>query len=327
MPIDPSTRRLRRLRSSEGIRALVSETRLDAARFVLPIFVSDDIDEERPLPSLPGHFHWPANRVGVIAKEADTLGVPGLLVFGVTANKDERGSRASAADGPAQRAIAEIKSIAPNMVVFADTCLCGYTSTGHCGVVSGETVDNDATVEILATVASSQADAGADFVAPSDMMDGRVRAIRSALDGSSHSSIGIMSYSAKFASAMYGPFRDVADCAPSFGDRSGYQIAPSDTRQGLASIARDIDEGADIVMVKPALPYLDVIAKARQRFDVPIAAYNVSGEFAMIKAAAEKGWIDEKKATLEVLTSIMRAGADFILTYSALEAATWLNER
>lgn len=319
-------RRFRRLRRSENIRRLVSETRLSPDRFILPIFASEDIEEEEPLASLPGHFHWPASRVGVIAKEAEAAGLPGLLIFGVTSRKDERASRAIAEDGPAQRAIAEAKSAAPDLVIFADTCLCGYTSHGHCGIVEEGEVVNDASVEVLAEVAVSQAEAGADFVSPSDMMDGRVGAIRKALDQSGNVDRGIMAYSAKFASAMYGPFRDVADCAPQFGDRRGYQIDPPDRRQGLASIERDLEEGADIVMVKPALPYLDVIAAARERFDAPLSAYNVSGEFAMLKAAAERGWVDERKAALEILAAIVRAGADFILTYHALEASRWLEE-
>lgn len=319
-------RRLRRLRRSEAIRRLVAEARLTPDRFVLPVFVADGISEEEPLSSMPGHYHWPAERVGIIAKEAESLGIPGLLIFGVTKKKDEHASQAYADDGPAQRAIREAKAAAPGVVVFADTCLCGYTSHGHCGIVEGEEVLNDPTLEVLARTAVSQAQAGADFVSPSDMMDGRVGAIRRALDDTGLQQAGIMSYSAKFASSMYGPFRDVADCAPSFGDRRGYQIDPPDRRQGLAAIARDIEEGADIVMVKPALPYLDVIREARDRFDIPLSAYNVSGEFAMVKAAAERGWIDERKAALENLTSIVRAGADFVITYHALEVARWLQE-
>ncbi len=321
-----SEARLRRLRRNENIRRLVGGPRLDPGRFVLPVFVADGIETETPLSSLPGHYHWPASRVGVIAKEAESLSIPALLIFGVTKKKDERGSQAWASDGPAQQAISEAKAAAPDLVVFADTCLCGYTSHGHCGFVENEEVLNDATVELLAKTAVSQVEAGADFVAPSDMMDGRVRAIRDALDSSGHPTAGIMSYSAKFASSMYGPFREVADCAPTFGDRRGYQIDPSAGRQALASIERDIKEGADIVMIKPALPYLDVIHEARRRFDIPITAYNVSGEFAMVKAAAERGWIDEKQAALENLTSIVRAGADFVITYHALEAARWLGE-
>lgn len=319
-------RRLRRLRRTEGIRRLVSETRLSPDRFVLPVFVAEGLAEEQPLPSLPGHFRWPAERVGAIAKEAEALGIPGILVFGVTSRKDERGSRAFAADGPAQRAILSARVAAPSLAVFADTCLCGYTSHGHCGVVEDGDVVNDASVEVLARVAVAQAEAGADFVSPSDMMDGRVGAIRRALDSSGCSDCGIMSYSAKFASSMYGPFRDVAGCTPSFGDRRGYQIDPPDRRQGLASLRRDLAEGADIVMVKPALAYLDVISAARTATDAPLSAYNVSGEFAMVKAAAGRGWIDERKAALEILTAIVRAGADFVITYHALEAARWLEE-
>ncbi|MGH2770456.1 MAG: porphobilinogen synthase [Actinomycetota bacterium] len=319
-------RRLRRLRRTEGIRRLVAETRLSPDRFVLPIFVAEGLAEEEPLASLPGHHHWPPERVSMVAKEAESLGVPGLLIFGVTSVKDERGSRASAPDGPAQRAIAEAKAAAPGLVVLADTCLCGYTSHGHCGVITDGEVENDATTEILAEVAVSQAEAGADFVSPSDMMDGRVGVIRQALDDTGYPSCGIMAYSTKFASAFYGPFREVADCAPQFGDRRGYQIDPPDQRQGLASIERDLAEGADIVMVKPALAYLDLIQAARERFDAPLAAYNVSGEFAMVKAAAERGWVDEQRAILEILTAIVRAGADFVCTYHALEAARWLQE-
>jgi porphobilinogen synthase len=318
------TRRFRRLRTDEGIRRLVTETHVTPHRFVLPLFVADGLREEQPIASMPGVYRWPAETVGALAKEAAAAGIPGVLVFGVTSDKDDRGSRAHAADGPAQRAIAEIKAAAPDVVVFADTCLCGYTSHGHCGIVSGGRILNDPTVEVLAEAALSQARAGADFVSPSDMMDGRVAAMRGALDASGYGDTGIMSYGAKFASAMYGPFREAADCAPTFGDRRSYQIDPPDARQGLAAMARDIDEGADIVMVKPALPYLDVVAAARQRFDVPVSAYNVSGEFAMVKAAAERGWVDERRAALEVLTSILRAGADFVITYHALDAARWL---
>jgi len=302
----------------------VAEARLDPSRFVLPVFISDDLKQEAPLPALPGHFHWPAEGVGTIAKEAESLGIPGLLLFGVTDHKDAQGRRAAAADGPVQRALAVARNAAPGLVIFADTCLCGYTSEGHCGIVAGGEVSNDLTLDALAGVAVSQAAAGADFVAPSDMMDGRVGAIRSALDAAGHESTGIMSYSAKFASAMYGRFREVAGCSPSFGDRKGYQIDPADRKQALACIERDLAEGADIVMVKPALGYLDVISEAARRFDVPISAYNVSGEYSMVKAGAEAGWLDEKAATLENLTSIVRAGADFVITYHALDAARWL---
>ncbi|HVF12429.1 MAG TPA: porphobilinogen synthase [Actinomycetota bacterium] len=317
-------RRLRRLRRSEGVRRLLSETRLDPSRFVLPIFVTNEADDRSPIHALPGHMQWPARDAGIIAKEAESVGIPGVLIFGVTSKKDDGGTEAHSSDGAAQIAIREIKSTSPDLVVFSDVCLCGYTSHGHCGVVSDGDVDNDATVEILAEIALSHASCGADFVSPSDMMDGRVAAIRTALDTGSFADTGIMAYSAKFASAFYGPFREAADCAPSFGDRRSYQIDPADGRQAMAAIRRDVAEGADIVMVKPALAYLDVIKAARSELDIPISAYNVSGEFAMVKAAAEKGLIDEKNVTLETLTSITRAGADFIITYHALEAARWL---
>ena len=317
--------RLRRLRSSPALRRLVAETRLSPDRFVLPLFVADGLRAEEPVASLPGHFRWPAERVGVIAKEAESLGIPGVLIFGVPTEKDERGSRAYAPDGPAQRAIQAVKAAAPGLVVFADTCLCEYTTHGHCGMVSeGGEVLNDQSVAVLAETALSQAGAGADFVSPSDMMDGRVGAIRTALDGAGFTGTGIMAYSAKYASAMYGPFRDVAGCAPSFGDRRSYQIDPTGARQGLASIRRDLAEGADLVMVKPALAYLDVIRAARAITEAPLAAYNVSGEYAMVKAASERGWMDERQAALEILTAIVRAGADLVITYHALEAARWL---
>jgi len=316
--------RLRRLRSTPALRRLLAETRLTPDRFVLPLFVAEGLAEEEPLASLPGHYRWPAERVGTIAKQAEALGIPGVLVFGIPTVKDERGSRAFAPDGPAQQAIEAVKAAAPGLVVFADTCLCEYTSHGHCGIVQDGKILNDASVEILAETAVSQAQAGADFVSPSDMMDGRVGEIRRALDSAGLVGTGVMAYSAKFASSMYGPFRDVAECAPAFGDRRSYQIDPPDGRQGLASIERDLAEGADIVMVKPALAYLDLIAAARRRFDAPLAAYNVSGEYAMVAAAAERGWMDGQRAALEVLTSIVRAGADFVITYHALDAAAWV---
>jgi porphobilinogen synthase len=321
-----SLKRLRRLRSTDNLRRLTAEVRLDPSRFVLPVFVADDVATETPLESMPGHFHWPADRVGEIAKQAEALGIPGLLIFGVTSEKDPTGTRSRAADGPAQRALQAVKAAAPSLVAFADTCLCGYTDHGHCGIVAGGIVANQPSVEALAETAVSQAQAGADFICPSDMMDGRVGAIRHALDQAGFTDTGIMSYSAKFASALYGPFRQVAGCTPAFGDRRGYQIPPTDSRQGLASIQRDLEEGADIVMIKPALTQLDLISSARRRFDAPMSAYNVSGEYAMVKAAHERGWMDERPAALEILGSIVRAGADFVITYHALEAARWLSE-
>lgn len=318
-------KRLRRLRRTPGIRRLVTETRLDPSRLVLPIFVSEDLKAKQPLDSLPGHYRWPAAEVDQIAKRAESLGIPGVLIFGVTGTKDQSASRAHASDGPSQQAIARIKQTVPDLVVFADTCLCGFTDTGHCGVIKGSRLDNDASVELIARTAVSQAEAGADFVSPSDMMDGRVAAIRAALDASGFEETGIMSYAAKFASSMYGPFRDAAGSAPAFGDRRSYQIDPNSPRQGAASVARDLAEGADIVMVKPALVNLSLMSEIRRRFDVPLSAYNVSGEYGMVKAASERGWMDERAAALEIIGSMVAAGADFVVTYHALEAAEWLD--
>ncbi|MHB8513634.1 MAG: porphobilinogen synthase [Actinomycetota bacterium] len=317
--------RLRRLRATPAIRDLVAETRLDASKLVLPIFVHDDITEREALSSLPGHYRWPSAEVGEIAKEAEAVGIQAVLIFGVPSSKSL--DRAYASDGPTQRAIQAIRSASPSLAIFADTCLCSFTETGHCGIVRDGAIDNDESIEMIARVAVSQAKAGADFVSPSDMMDGRVGAIRSALDAEGLPTAGILSYAAKYASAFYGPFRDVAESTPMFGDRRGYQLDPRSSEQGLRSIERDIDEGADMVLVKPALSYLDVIARASERFDVPIGAYNVSGEFAMIKAAAERGWLDEQAATTEALTAIFRAGARFVITYHALDIARLMHER
>lgn len=317
-------KRLRRLRQTPGIRRLVAETRLDPSRLVLPIFASEELKTRQPLESLPGHYRWPAGEVDGLAKQAEALGIPGVLVFGVTGTKDPGASRAFASEGPTQQAVSCIKQAAPDLVVFTDTCLCGFTDTGHCGVVQEGRLDNDASVEVIARTAVSQAEAGADFVSPSDMMDGRVGAIRKALDQAGFSETGIMSYAAKFASSMYGPFRDAAGSAPAFGDRRSYQIDPHDYRQGLASVERDLDEGADIVMVKPALVNLSLIHRIRQRFDVPLCAYNVSGEYGMVKAAAERGWMDERSAALEIIGSTVASGADFVITYHALDAAGWM---
>lgn len=316
--------RLRRLRSSPAIRSLLAETRLTPDRLCLPLFVDESIEAEEPIGSLPGQNRWPVTRVGAVVKEAVRSGISAMLLFGLPSSKDTTGSRAFADDGPTQRAITEAKASSPDLTVFADTCLCSFTDSGHCGILRNGLVDNDSSIEVLAQVAVSQARAGADFVSPSDMMDGRVGAIRHALDQAGLQRAGIMAYSAKFASAMYGPFRDAADCAPKSGDRRSYQIDPAAGRQAMRSIERDLREGADIVMVKPALAYLDVIRAARERFDAPISAYNVSGEYAMVKAAAERGWLDEEAVTREVLTSILRAGADFIITYHALDVAHML---
>jgi porphobilinogen synthase len=317
--------RFRRLRSSEPIRSLVRETRLSPEGFVYPLFVTHGEGVREEIVSMPGQFHLSVDQLAREAEELLSLGIPAVMLFGLPASKDEVGSEAYAAGGIAQQAVRALKDAAPELVVITDVCLCEYTSHGHCGVVrpSGE-VDNDATLPLLARAAVSHVEAGADMVAPSDMMDGRVAAIRASLDDAGYGSTPIMAYSAKQASAFYGPFRVAADSAPQFGDRRSYQMDPGNSREAMREIEADIAEGADIVMVKPALPNLDLIARARDRFDVPLAAYNVSGEYAMVKAASAAGYLDEQRATLEVLTGIVRAGADIVITYHAKEAARWL---
>jgi porphobilinogen synthase len=320
------TRRLRRLRQSEALRRLVRETRLEASHLLYPLFVSEVITEPVAISSMPGQFQWP---IGALAREAERiarLGIGGVLLFGIPAHKDELGSQAYAAEGIIQRAIRACKAAVPDLVVVTDVCLCEYTSHGHCGLVRDGYVQNDETLELLAREAVSHAEAGADMVAPSDMMDGRVAALREALDERGFAELPIMAYAAKFASAFYGPFREAAESAPRFGDRRAYQMDPANGREALREVELDIVEGADIVMVKPALPYLDVLARVRDRWDLPVAAYNVSGEYAMLKAAAANGWIDERRATLEALTGIRRAGADIIITYHAPDVAQWLAE-
>jgi porphobilinogen synthase len=321
------TRRPRRLRRSEGLRQLVRETHLDPADFIYPLFVSETISRPIPIVSMPGQFQYPLSALGEQAIAAAELGLGGVLLFGIPEVKDELGSGAYAADGVVQRAIHAIKDAAPDLLVVTDVCLCEYTSHGHCGFVRDGEVQNDETLELLAREAVSHAAAGADVVAPSDMMDGRVAALRDALDAEGYATTPIMAYSAKFASVFYGPFREAAESAPQFGDRRAYQMDPANGREALREVEQDILEGADIVMVKPALPYLDVLARVRDRWELPLAAYNVSGEYAMLKAAAANGWLDERRATLETLTSIKRAGADIIITYHALDAARWLAER
>jgi len=273
---------------------------------------------------MPGQFNWPVAQIGTQARELARRGIGAVLLFGLPLEKDERGSGAYARDGVVQRAVRECKDADPSMVVITDVCLCEYTSHGHCGVLQGESVDNDPTLDVLAATALSHAAAGADVVAPSDMMDGRVGAIRSALDQQGYDQTSILAYSAKYASGFYGPFRDAAQSAPQFGDRRGYQMDPANGREALREVELDVAEGADMVMVKPALAYLDVIRTVRDRFDLPICAYNVSGEYAMVKAAAANGWLDEQRIALEILTSIKRAGADVIITYHALDVAEWL---
>jgi porphobilinogen synthase len=275
---------------------------------------------------MPGQYRWTVDLLPQLAREILATGVKAVMIFGLPAVKDEAGSGAYDADGIVQTAVRAIKGTAPDLLLITDTCLDEYTSHGHCGIVVNGRVDNDATLEVLSRVALSQAEAGADMVAPSDMMDGRVQAIRAALDGAGKTETPILAYAAKYASAFYGPFREAADCAPQFGDRKGYQMDPGNRREAIREIALDVEEGADIVMVKPALPYLDVIAEARATFDLPLAAYNVSGEYSMVKAATSQGWLDEETVVREILTSISRAGADIILTYHALDAACWMRD-
>jgi porphobilinogen synthase len=321
-----SFRRFRRLRRSEALRALVRETRLSPADFVYPLFVTHGEDVRAEISSMPGQYHLSVDQLRREADDLRSLGIGAVLLFGLPARKDEFGSEAHDPDGVVQRAIRTLKHAWPELVVITDVCLCEYTTHGHCGIVIAETgeVDNDATLPLLASISLSHVRAGADIVAPSDMMDGRVASIRAALDENGQRSTPIMAYAAKQASAFYGPFRVAAESAPQFGDRRGYQMDAANAREAMLEIQSDIDEGADIVMVKPALPNLDLIARARDRFDVPLAAYNVSGEYAMVKAAAAAGYLDERQVTLEVLTAIKRAGADIILTYHAKEASRWL---
>jgi len=315
----------RRMRRTPGLRRLVRETRLDPAMLVLPVFVDARASAPEPISSLPGHARWPSGKVVEIAERAARAGLGGLLLFGLPDEKDERGSGASDPLGPVPRALRAIRARGEDLALIADVCLCEYTSHGHCGVLDPDgAVDNDATLPLLADAASAYAEAGADIVAPSDMMDGRVAAIRAALDGTGHTDTAILSYAAKYASAFYGPFREAADCAPLFGDRSGYQMDPANAREARLELRTDLDEGADMLMVKPAGPYLDVIAAARAHVDVPLAAYQVSGEYAALHAAADRGWIDLRRAALESLVGIARAGADVIITYFALDAAEWL---
>ncbi len=318
--------RHRRLRASPAMRRLVAETRLSASDFVYPLFVTRGQDVRAEIASMPGQYHLSLDQIRREAAELRELGIPAVLLFGLPAAKDEEGSEAYADDGIVQDAVRAFKDADSDLLVITDVCLCEYTSHGHCGVIVDGEVDNDASIDLLARTALSHARAGADIVAPSDMMDGRVAAIRETLDASGHAQTPIMAYSAKYASAFYGPFRVAAGSAPQFGDRRGYQMDPPNVREALLEIEDDINEGADIVMVKPALSYLDVLAKARMEFDAPLAAYNVSGEYAMVKAAAANGWIDGRRATLEILTSIKRAGADIIITYHAKEAARWLRD-
>lgn len=316
--------RLRRLRRLEQLRKMIAETEINAGDFIYPLFVASGHGIKREIGSMPGIFQLSTDLLAKEVEEIASLDIPAVILFGLPETKDELGSEAYSPQGVIQKAIPTVKEAVPDLVVVTDVCLCEYTSHGHCGIIVEGHVDNDRTLEILGKIAHSHAAAGADMVAPSDMMDGRVKAIREALDADGFHTTPIMSYAAKYASSFYAPFREAAECAPQFGDRRSYQMDPPNVREALREVAQDIAEGADIVMVKPALAYLDVIRKVRDTFNHPLAAYNVSGEFAMVKAAAQKGWLDERAVTLEILSAIKRAGADIIITYHAKEAARWL---
>jgi porphobilinogen synthase len=316
---------MRRLRRSEALRGMVRETRLHRSDLILPCFVVEGSGVREPIASMPGVHRHSVDQLVSEAKAVADAGVPAVILFGIPAVKDARGSGADARDGIVQRAVEALKRQVPELIVITDVCLCEYTDHGHCGIVEGAHVVNDVSVARLASAALSHARAGADLVAPSDMMDGRVGAIRSLLDEHGFEDVAILSYAAKFASAYYGPFREAAESAPAFGDRRSYQMDPPNRREALREMRLDLEEGADVLMVKPALPYLDVLAEARRAFDVPLAAYHVSGEYAMIRAAAERGWIDGERALDEALVAIKRAGADWILTYAAREVAERLS--
>lgn len=317
--------RLRRMRRTEALRALVRETRVEVGDLVYPLFVVEGSQLKQEITSMPGIYRYSNDLIPEEVKDIAKLGIPAIILFGIPENKDEIGSSAYHPEGVVQQAIRTIKKVTPELLVMTDVCLCEYTSHGHCGIIVNGYVDNDKTLELLAKAALSYAEAGADVVAPSDMMDGRVKVIRQALDRNGFHHIPILAYAAKFASAFYGPFREAADCTPQFGDRRSYQMAPSNWREALREVEQDIAEGADMVMVKPALAYLDIVRKVRDTFNYPLAAYNVSGEYVMVKAAVKQGWLDEREIVLEILTAIKRAGADIIITYHAKDAARWLS--
>ncbi|WP_326512068.1 porphobilinogen synthase [Clostridium intestinale] len=319
-------KRGRRLRVNEATRALVRENSLSSDDFIYPIFVVEGENIKNEISSLPGNYHYSIDRLEEVVKEVKEAKVRGLMLFGIPEHKDACGSEAYNEEGIVQKAIRKIKELDKDILVITDVCMCEYTDHGHCGIIHETDVDNDETIEYLGKIALSHVEAGADMVAPSDMMDGRIGKIREVLDKNNFKHIPIMAYSAKYCSAFYGPFREAANSAPQFGDRKTYQMDPANLREAIREMEQDIEEGADIIMVKPALSYLDVIRKARDNFDYPIAAYNVSGEYAMVKAGAKMGWIDEKKIALEMLLSMKRAGADIIITYYSLEAAKWLKE-
>jgi len=313
----------RRLRRTPALRQMVAETTVAPSDLILPLFVADGLEAPRPVTSMPGVAQYPVDAAVAEACRAASLGIPAVLLFGIPAHKDEQGSASWQDDGVVQRAIRGIKESVPDLCVITDVCLCEYTTHGHCGVLQGQEVANDATLPLLARQALSHAAAGADIVAPSDMMDGRVGVLRHALDEAGYTDTAILAYAAKYASAFYGPFREAAGSTPAFGDRRSYQMDPRNAREALREVALDIGEGADMVMVKPALAYLDIVQRVRQHTDLPLVAYNVSGEYSMIKAAAAAGWLDERRVVEEVLTAIKRAGADLIITYHALDAAGW----
>ncbi len=313
--------RPRRLRQNEQFRRMIRETKLSVDDLILPLFAISGKNVKNPISSMPGHYQMSVNNIIKEATRAKDLGIPAIMLFGIPDKKDPLGAQAHAKNGIVQRTVKELKNKAPDVAVITDVCLCQYTDHGHCGIVRDGAIDNDTSLEILAKTALSHAQAGADMVAPSDMMDGRVAEIRETLDENGFSGVPIMSYAAKYCSAFYGPFRQAAESSPKFGDRRTYQMDPANSQEAIREVTMDVEEGADIIMVKPALPYLDIIAQVREEIDLPIAAYNVSGEYSMIKAAEKMGWLDGKRAMMEMLISIKRAGADMILTYFAIEAA------
>lgn len=321
-----NTLRPRRLRRTAAIRSMVRENSLEVNDFVYPLFVVPGTNVKEEIPSMPGCYHLSVDNAVKLAEEIYSLGIPAVEVFGLPEYKDEVGSSAWDMTSPVQRAIKAIKEAVPDLVIVGDVCLCQYTSHGHCGKLCGHEVDNDATLPLLAKVAVSQAECGADIIAPSDMMDGRIAVLREALDKDGLQNVSIMSYAVKYASGYYGPFRDAADSAPHFGDRRGYQMDPANSREAMKEVDLDMEEGADIIMVKPALAYLDIVRQVRDRIDRPVAVYNVSGEYAMVKAAAANGWIDEKRIVMESLLSMKRAGADIIISYHSIDVAKWLKE-
>ncbi|HVO42314.1 MAG TPA: porphobilinogen synthase [Aggregatilineales bacterium] len=319
------TLRMRRLRTTPALRGLIRETTLAPTDFIYPLFVRHGRGVHDEIPSMPGVFHFSIDRLRQEVDELASLGIPAVILFGLPEVKDAIGSENFAPDGIVQRAIQEIKEAHPELIVVTDVCMCEYTDHGHCGIVRDGRIINDETLDILGRVVVSHAEAGADVVAPSGMMDGMVKAIRAALDGNGYDDVSILSYAVKYASSFYGPFRDAAQSPPQFGDRHSYQMDPANAREALREARLDVEEGADMLMVKPALAYLDIVWRVRQKFDLPLAAYNVSGEYSMLKAAAASGWLDERKTALEMLTGIKRAGADMILTYWAKDAARWLD--